>query len=122
MKSSLGEMRVAVVSRVNVQVQFGGKATGILYQDGVESIRHQNSNRSGLRSTFPFYRRSNQLFIVTLRTYGTRRRSGDAALLPLTAKSTNQNALKQKRSVCAGVGGLAKCPSLRRSRNAHGFD
>ena len=53
MKSSLGEMRVAVVSRVNVQVQFGGKGTEILYQDGVESIRHQNSNRSGLRSTFP---------------------------------------------------------------------
>ena len=52
MKSSLGEMRVAVVSRVNVQVQFGGKATEILFQDGVKSIRHQNSNRSGLRSTF----------------------------------------------------------------------
>ena len=52
-KSSLGEMRVAVVSRVNVEVQFWGKATEILYQDGVESIRHQNSNRSGLRSTFP---------------------------------------------------------------------
>jgi len=47
-------MRVAVVSRVNVQVQFGGNATEILYQDGVERIRHQNSNRSGLRSTFPF--------------------------------------------------------------------